>query len=63
MRHVIGGCMSNYYLCDVCANNTANFLASCVCEAKDRTVRKIVTSDGDIKKCIDYKITKEANQS
>ena len=54
--------MSNYYLCDYCANNTANFLASCVCEAKDRTVRKIVTHDGDIKRCRDYKTTKEADR-
>ena len=54
--------MSNYYLCYACSNNAANFLASCVCEAKYRTVRKIVTNDGDIKRCSDYKTTKEADR-
>lgn len=39
--------MSNYYLCDICAENYIDYGSTCVCLTNETIVTKVVHSDND----------------
>lgn len=39
--------MSNYYLCDICAENYIDYGSTCVCLTNETIVTKVVHSDSD----------------